>query len=273
MTIDFSALLVLLTFISGLIWLFDHLLLLPGRKARLNAPGSDIDDELAATIIKPPVLVDYARSFFPIFLIVLLLRSFLVEPFRIPSNSMMPTLLTGDFILVNKYEYGIRLPVLNNKILSIGEPQRGDVMVFRFPEDDKTPFIKRVVGLPGDHITYRDKTLMINGNSVDQEKIGIYQGVGSGLAMTGANILTEHLDPVLHNILITPDRRSKEIEDFVVPDGEYFVMGDNRDNSLDSRFWGTVPDKNIIGRAFRIWMYWDGNSKGMDWKRLGMKIQ
>ncbi len=273
MTFDFSALLVLLTFVSGIIWLFDHLVLLPRRKERLAAPGSDIDDELAETIKKPPVLVDYARSFFPIFLIVLLLRSFLVEPFRIPSNSMMPTLLTGDFILVNKYDYGIRLPVINKKIFSIGDPERGDVMVFRWPEDDKTPFIKRVIGVPGDHITYVDKQLTINGQKIELEKIGVYQGVGSGIGMTGADILQENLDPVVHNILIAPDRQSKEVEDFVVPEGEYFMMGDNRDNSLDSRFWGTVPDENIIGRAFRIWMYWDTKSKGMDWSRIGRKIE
>lgn len=273
MTMDFSALLVLLTLISGVIWLFDHLFLLPKRKARLNAPGSDIDDELASNILKPSVPVDYAKSFFPIFLVVLLLRSFLVEPFRIPSNSMMPTLLTGDFILVNKFNYGLRLPVLNKKVFQIGDPQRGDVMVFRFPEDDKTPFIKRVVGVPGDRISYLDKILYVNGVEISQEKIGIYQGVGSGVGMTGSTILTEHLDPVLHTILNSPDRSSKEVDEFVVPDGEYFVMGDNRDNSLDSRFWGTVPDENIIGRAFRIWMYWDSNSKGMDWQRIGMKIK
>ncbi len=273
MTMDFSALLVLLTFVSGLIWLLDHIFLLPRRKEMLAAPGSDIDDELAESITKQPVLVEYARSFFPIFLIVLLLRSFLVEPFRIPSNSMMPTLLTGDFILVNKYDFGIRLPVINKKIFPIGDPERGDIMVFRFPEDDKTPFIKRVVGVPGDTVTYTDKTLTINGNKIDLDKIGVYQGVGSGTVMTGANILQEDLVTVTHDILTSPDRRSKEIKDFVVPEDEYFVMGDNRDNSLDSRFWGTVPDENIIGRAFRIWMYWDSKSKGMDWGRVGSKIQ
>ncbi len=273
MVMDFSALLVLLTTVSGLIWLFDHFILLPRRRDRLAAPGSDIDEELKEEILKPPVLVDYARSFFPIFLVVLLLRSFLVEPFRIPSNSMMPTLLTGDFILVNKYDYGIRLPVINKKIIDIGKPKRGDVMVFRWPEDDKTPFIKRVIGVPGDRITYTDKVLKINGKVIKTERIGVYQGVGSGSGMTGAEILTEYLDPVVHNILISPDRQSKEVRDFVVPEGEYFVMGDNRDNSLDSRFWGTVPDENIIGRAFRIWMYWDSKANGMDWSRIGRKIQ
>lgn len=273
MTIDFSALLVLLTFVSGIIWLFDHLFLLPRRKEKLAAPGSDIDDELAESIIKPSIFVEYARSFFPIFLIVLLLRSFLVEPFRIPSNSMMPTLLTGDFILVNKFDYGIRLPVINKKIFSIGDPERGDVMVFRFPEDDKTPFIKRVVGIPGDSITYTNKVLTINGEKIELDEVGVYKGVGSGAVMTDANLLREHLVTVTHDILNSPDRRSKEIENFVVPEDEYFVMGDNRDNSLDSRFWGTVPDENIIGHAFRIWMYWDTKSKGMDWGRIGRKIQ
>ncbi len=270
---DFSALLVLLTFVSGIIWLFDHLFLLPRRKEKLNAPGSDIDQELTESILRPSTLVDYARSFFPIFLIVLLLRSFLVEPFRIPSNSMMPTLLTGDFILVNKFDYGIRLPVINKKIIPFGNPGRGDVLVFRYPEDDKTPFIKRVVGIPGDRISYIDKQLTLNGEKVELDKIGLYQGVGSGVGMTGANILQENLDPIMHSILTSPDRSSRGVIDFTVPDGEYFVMGDNRDNSLDSRFWGTVPDENIIGRAFRIWMYWDMKSEGMDWNRIGKKIQ
>lgn len=270
---DFSALLVLLTFISGIIWLFDHLFLLPRRKERLTSSGSDIDQELTESILKPSTLVDYARSFFPIFLIVLLLRSFLFEPFRIPSNSMMPTLLTGDFILVNKFDYGIRLPMINKKIIPVRDPQRGDVMVFRFPEDDKTPFIKRVVGIPGDRITYKNKQLTLNGEKIDLEKMGVYQGVGSGMGMTGANMLQESLDPIVHSILTSPDRETRGVNDFVVPEGEYFVMGDNRDNSLDSRFWGTVPDENIIGRAFRIWMYWDTKSKGMDWSRIGRKIQ
>lgn len=274
---DFSALLVVLTSVSGVIWLFDHHFLLPRRKEMLASPGSDIDEELAESIIKPPVLVDYARSFFPIFLIVLLLRSFLIEPFRIPSNSMMPTLLTGDFILVNKFDYGLRLPVINKKVISIGEPKRGDVMVFRYPGDNKTPYIKRVIGLPGDRITYKNKTLQINGEIIPKEKSGIYQGVGSGMVMTGADYLTEDLDPVSHEILIVPNRRpdSREIyvDEFEVPEGEYFMMGDNRDNSMDSRFWKTVPDENIIGRAFRVWMYWDSKSKGMDWGRIGQKIQ
>lgn len=277
MTMDFSALLVVLTFVSGIIWLLDHLFLLPRRKERLNAPGSDIDQELTESILAPSTIVDYARSFFPIFLIVLLLRSFLFEPFRIPSNSMMPTLLTGDFILVNKFDYGIRLPLINKKIIPVRDPQRGDVMVFRFPEDDKTPFIKRVVGLPGDHITYKDKTLMINGKVIEQEKMGIYQGVGSGAVMTNSDFLSEKLDPIVHDILIRSEQpqspREKYNNDFIVPEGEYFMMGDNRDNSLDSRFWGTVPDENIIGRAFRIWMYWDSKSEGMDWSRIGRKIQ
>lgn len=278
MTMDFSALLVLLTSVSGVIWLLDYLFLLPRRKVKIAAPapGSDIDEDLAESILKPSLLVDYARSFFPIFLIVLILRSFLIEPFRIPSNSMMPTLLTGDFILVNKFNYGFRLPVLNKKIIPVGDPQRGDVMVFRWPGDNKTPYIKRVVGLPGDKISYKNKVLYINGEAMPQEKTGTYRGIGSGKIMTGADYLVEDLGNLSHEILVVPNRRpdprEKYVEEFEVPAGEYFMVGDNRDNSMDSRFWKTVPDENIIGQAFRIWMYWDSNSKGMDWDRIGQKI-
>ena len=164
MIFDFAALLVLLTFISGIIWLFDSLFFARKQAAAVR----EKDGAAAATPPARPLVVEYARSFFPIFLFVLLLRSFVVEPFRIPSGSMMPTLLIGDFILVNKYDYGIRLPVLNTKIISNNTPQRGDIVVFRYPLDPKIPFIKRVVGLPGDHVAYYDKTLYINGKPMKQ---------------------------------------------------------------------------------------------------------
>ena len=267
---DFAAVLVLLTFVSGLIWAIDIAFFAKSRYARLRAEVGDADEEGDSELIdQPPLLVDYARSFFPIFVIVLLLRSFLVEPFRIPSGSMLPTLLIGDFILVNKYDYGIRLPVLNRKVLQLGEPQRGDVIVFRYPVDPSTPFIKRVVGVPGDKIAYRNKQLYVNGNAVGYEHKGSYIIGRADGSSTVATRLEENLTGVEHDILLVSRRQSQRV-DFAVPPGQYFVLGDNRDNSKDSRYWGTVPDENLIGRAFMIWMNWDG---GPGWGRIGTRIQ
>ncbi len=265
MNIDFALILVLLTFVSGVIWLFDSVFLASKRK---QSDDSDVKSE--------PLVVEYAKSFFPIFLIVLILRSFIVEPFKIPSASMMPTLLIGDFILVNKYDYGIRLPVLNTKIVDNGAPMRGDIIVFRYPVDPKIPFIKRVVGLPGDHISYYDKILYINGLPVQQAVKGRYRARGAGKRMDGASLRLEELDKLDkngHEILVMSDQHSREFEG-IVPEGHYFVLGDNRDNSKDSRFWGYVPEPNLVGRAFMIWMNWDGkNSAIIDWKRIGTILQ
>ncbi len=264
---DFAAVLVLLTFISGAIWAIDAIFFAKTRRARLMAEAAGDDGE--SFIDQPPLLVDYARSFFPIFLIVLLLRSFLVEPFRIPSGSMLPTLLIGDFILVNKYDYGIRLPVLNEKILELGEPQRGDVVVFRYPVDPSTPFIKRIVGVPGDTISYKDKRLYVNEHPAVYQPKGNYIIAGPNGSSTVAQRLEEDLVGVKHDILVVQRRMSQRLK-FVVPPGQYFVFGDNRDNSKDSRYWGTVPDENLIGRAFMIWMNWDG---GPVWRRIGTRIK
>ncbi|OGT81806.1 MAG: signal peptidase I [Gammaproteobacteria bacterium RIFCSPLOWO2_02_FULL_61_13] len=254
MIFDFSALLVILTLVSGLIWGLDAWLLAPRRQRGAVAADAGTNE---------PWWVEYARSFFPVFLIVLLLRSFLVEPFRIPSGSMMPTLLIGDFILVNKYEYGIRLPVLNTKLVENGRPGRGDIIVFRYPEDPSVPFIKRVVGVPGDHVVYRDKTLYLNGEPVPQlaSEPGADE-LGPALPQT------EDLGGVRHQILVDPYRRGPEA-DTLVPESHYFVLGDNRDNSRDSRYWGFVPDKNLIGRAFFIWMNLSFKNGGVKWKRIG----
>jgi signal peptidase I len=246
---------VLLVVVTGLIWALDAAFFAPRRRV---ASTGDPDDsgaaaEQAATGVKEmpeaPKLVEYARSFFPIFLIVLVLRSFVAEPFRIPSGSMMPTLLIGDFILVNKFTYGIRLPVIDNKIFELNAPARGDVIVFRSPEDPATPFIKRVVGVPGDHIAYYNKILY----------------------MSGASLRLENLDGRVHRILVQPGVPTLE-GTMIIPDGHYFVLGDNRDNSRDSRFWGTVPDELLIGRAFMIWMNWDWGH-GIHWDRIGDSIR
>ena len=230
-----------------------------------------MDPEQLEATLKEPTLVEYAKSFFPVILAVLLLRSFLVEPFRIPSGSMMPTLLVGDFILVNKYAYGIRLPVVNKKIMEVGEPTRGDVVVFRFPKDPGIDYIKRVIGVPGDHVVYRDKTLYINQKKVPQLQEGSYIGTGSGLSMSGADLRSEELGDADHDILVVPRVRGISA-DVVVPEGHYFVMGDNRDNSNDSRYWGFVPDDNLVGKAFMIWMNWDSAAGGVGWDRIGNSI-
>ncbi len=259
MNVDFSAVLVVLTSLSGIIWLFGVLFF-------VDKKNRDENGELVL-----PAIVDFARSFFPIFLIVLILRSFIVEPFKIPSASMMPTLLIGDFILVNKYDYGIRLPVLNTKILENKTPERGDIVVFRYPVNPSIPFIKRVVGLPGDKFKYQDKILTINDKAVEQLAIGTYRAVGSGKMMDGAILSTELLAGAEHEILRMPDRPSQNVEG-IVPKGHYLVLGDNRDNSKDSRYWGYVPDENLVGRAFMIWMNWDSKNGGVEWKRIGTMI-
>ncbi|MCC7412815.1 MAG: signal peptidase I [Gammaproteobacteria bacterium] len=272
MILDFSAILVILVAVSGAIWGFDAVLLAPRRGAAAAALGPDADPLAIEQAQRPSLPVDYARSFFPIFVIVLVLRSFLVEPFRIPSGSMMPTLLVGDFILVNKYNYGIRLPAINRKIIDIGSPARGDVVVFRYPEDPSTPYIKRVIGVPGDHIEYRDKTVYVNGERVAQQDAGVYIGVGAGAGHTGASLRREELPGAPHDILVVPDRPSFDVE-ITVPPAHYFVLGDNRDNSRDSRYWGFVPDENLIGHAFLIWMNWDSKNGGVDWHRIGRSVE
>ena len=274
MNLDFPTILVVATLVTGLIWAADALLWAPRRRqqaAAITAGGGEADADMVEDALKEPTVVEYAKSFFPVILAVLLLRSFLVEPFRIPSGSMMPTLLVGDFILVNKYTYGIRLPVLNKKVVELGSPQRGDVVVFRFPKDPSVDYIKRVVGVPGDHIVYRDKTLFINGEQIPQLPGGSYIGTGSGLSMSGASLRQEILGGVEHDILVVPRQRGVS-SDVIVPEGHYFVMGDNRDNSNDSRYWGFVPDQNLVGKAFMIWMNWDSAGDGVAWNRIGENI-
>ena len=249
---SFALFLFLLLAVTGLVWLFDRYFL---RKRR-------------AGDAKQPWWVEYSISFFPVILIVFLLRSFLVEPFKIPSGSMIPTLLIGDFILVNKFAYGIRLPVVNVKVLDIGEPKRGDVMVFRYPADPSLDYIKRVVGLPGDRIEYRDKELRINGQLVPRRAIGDYE---SRERLQYFPHYLETFNGSEHEIILekeAPGYVSRGLDfrhsancDYnsggiacTVPAGHYFMMGDNRDNSSDSRVWGFVPDANIVGKAFFIWL-------------------
>lgn len=277
MTLDFPLLLVLLTFFTGIVWLLDIFLLAPRRLtalADMDAVTGGASEAMRAKATNEPWLVEMSRTFFPIILLVLVVRSFIVEPFRIPSGSMMPTLLVGDFILVNKFAYGLRLPVLNTRIIDIGEPQRGEVFVFRYPENPHIDYIKRVIGVPGDHIFYRNKQLTINGQPVPQTYLDTYVGKGSGASSTGARHLSEDLLGTQHDILVMPERNvfAGDFE-YVVPQGQYFAMGDNRDNSRDSRAWGTVPEENLVGKAFMIWMNWDWETDHfVEWKRLGNSI-
>lgn len=272
MNIDFPLFLVVATFVTGIIWLADSMLFRNKREARITAQDAR----------KEPLLVEYSRSFFPVILVVLVLRSFIAEPFRIPSGSMMPTLLVGDFILVNKFSYGIRLPVLNRKVIEVGEPKRGDVFVFRYPKNPSVDYIKRVVGIPGDEIFYKNKTLFVNGEPQKQSRLEIYQGIGSGAGETGALHNREQLGEVEHSVLVNPMAPDFGYGCQVllrgpirVPEGFYFAMGDNRDNSNDSRCWGLVPEENLVGKAFGIWMSWDGNRDGfpVNWGRIGNSIE
>lgn len=262
---DFALILFIALIVTGAIWLLDRIWLAPRRLERVRQEN---DGELP-THVRDPMLVEYAKAFFPVILIVFVLRSFVAEPFRIPSGSMLPTLNIGDFILVNKFSYGIRLPVANAKVIDLEDPERGDIMVFRFPHDPKMHFVKRVVGLPGDTIETRDGKLYINGKQMEQTPDGEYEFKSGYKRDTRLEKLLENLDGVEHSILIDRARRSQNIKQ-VVPDGHYFVMGDNRNYSNDSRYWGFVPDENVVGRAFFIWFAWDAaNGGGVNWSRIG----
>ncbi|MGB7816934.1 MAG: signal peptidase I [Methylotenera sp.] len=247
----FALFMVVILLITGIIWLLDIAVL---RKKRPVG-------------VAEPWYVEYAKSFFPVILLVFLLRSFLVEPFKIPSGSMMPTLLAGDYILVNKYTYGLRVPILNNTFFEMNHPKRGDVFVFHYPPEPTIDYIKRVVGLPGDKIQYQDKHLIVNGKKLDVKFEDNYE-----YEMEGANIISarrskEQLGDVRHDILIhdipnqyKPDAPGAKLQDgetITVPEDSYFAMGDNRDNSADSRVWGFVPEHNLVGRAFFIWFNLD----------------
>jgi len=222
-----------------------------------------------------PKLVQWSIELFPVLLLVFIFRGFIFEPFRVPSNSMMPTLLTGDFIVVNKFDYGFRLPITNTKLVEFSKPNRGDVIVFRYPNYEKNPgysgvdFIKRIVAIPGDIISYSDDQLVINDKALEIKNIGPYIGVDSGKSMNNYKLVQEFIDKLPHEILINPNRRSKGIPEITIPEGHYFVMGDNRSHSSDSRFWGFVPEEYIIGRAIGIWMHWDWNYNTMQFSRIG----
>ncbi|MDG9856566.1 signal peptidase I [Pseudomonas nitroreducens] len=266
MTLNFPLLLVIAVAVCGVLALVDLVLFAPRRRAAISAyegSVSEADPAVLEKLNKEPVLVEYGKSFFPVLFIVLVLRSFLVEPFQIPSGSMKPTLEVGDFILVNKFAYGIRLPVLDTKVIPVGDPQRGDVMVFRYPSDPNINYIKRVIGVPGDTIRYTsDKRLYINDQLVAESLVGEEPGT-----LGSVTLYQEKLGAVEHMIRKEMTRfRIEPGKQWKVPADHYFMMGDNRDNSNDSRYWndpkipkdllGMVPDRNIVGKAFAVWMSW-----------------
>ncbi len=288
----FSLILFTLTIISGVIWVMEQIYFAPkrrkilqsaldefdAREARLAANGIKGDPAsrvvLAEKLSRQPDWIAYSGSFFPVIAAVFIFRSFIFEPFKIPSSSMVPTLQVGDLILVNKFTYGIRLPIVSKKIIDINNPQRGDVMVFKFPKDTSLDYIKRVVGVPGDKVVYKNKRLTINGvelnyekmpDYLDEERLSYYTHYQETIDQRKHGILNDDKSP---SYVPSPDAFpqhelcSYNLEGFActVPDGHYFMMGDNRDNSLDSRYWGFVPDRNIVGKAFFVWMNF-GNVK------------
>ncbi|MEM5342345.1 signal peptidase I [Paraburkholderia azotifigens] len=284
---NFALILFVLVIITGVAWVADKLVFLPQRRRAADAAVAEFDNQQArigerfadenapATRarlrddkLRQPWWLEYTASFFPVILVVFVVRSFVVEPFKIPSGSMVPTLLVGDFILVNKYDYGIRLPITNTKITEGRPLQRGDVVVFRYPKDESVDYIKRVIGLPGDIVSYEDKKLTINGKPVpeaplpdyfDEERIGYAKQFEEDIDGRKNRILNNPaVPPFIVGAEDYPYRDNCKYDAHgvtcKVPPGNYFMMGDNRDNSADSRYWGFAPDKNIVGRAFFIWM-------------------
>ena len=255
--IDFPLILTVIVLVSGLVSLLDVLFLAKRRR---------ISD------LKPSWLVEYSRSFFPALLLVLLVRSFVIQPYRVPTGSLEPTVLPGDFILVNQFAYGLHLPVLNTKIVNVGEPKVGDIALFRFPENPSLTYVKRVIGVPGDHVVYKNKSLTINGRVMQQMDLGM--ALDQEYAVPSAvKVKQEVLPTVTHKIFIRDEITAGATIDVNVPSGYYFVMGDNRDNSDDSRHWGFVPESNLVGKAFAIWMSWDSQNHAVRWSRIGKAIK
>lgn len=281
----FSLILVLLTLGSGLIWLADTVYFRPKRRARLASATTEMSGESALPGEEHvPYIVDTAQQIFPVIAFVLILRSFLYEPFQIPSGSMMPTLLVGDFILVEKYAYGVKDPVMRYKFIDTGSPKRGDVVVFKYPEDPQLDYIKRVVGLPGDTVIYKDKQIFVK-PSCDREPANCksLQEVPLKFIKSGEFVqnlaplqrFEETLGDVKHDILRHPvleahpsnfyTQPGTRMNEWLVPEGHYFVLGDNRDNSRDSRFWGFVPDENLVGKAVAIWISFEFEREPDSW--------
>ncbi|MEK6731441.1 MAG: signal peptidase I [Pseudomonadota bacterium] len=257
MNFYFPLVLVILTLLSGVIWAVDKMFFAYARK--------DMGKE-------EPWYVDYSRSFFPVLLAVLVIRSFIIQPFTVPTGSLEPTVQPGDFLAVNQFVYGLRLPVINKKIVPVSNPKRGDIVVFEFPANTRVDFVKRVVGLPGDHLVYKNKTLYINGQEMKQTWVSDGIDYEPPTMTFPVTIMQENLEGVVHHIQLNPSKKDSSVYDVTVPKGQYFMMGDNRDGSEDSRFWGFVPERDLIGKAFFIWMSWDKQKHWVKWSRIGRRI-
>lgn len=251
LSFNFPLFLTLAVIITGVITLLDALI---WRKKR-RVQG-----------VEPSKFIEYARAFFPVLLLVWTIRSFIIQPYRVPTGSLLPTVQPGDFIAVTQYSYGLRLPVLRTKIMPIAEPKLGDVALFHWPPEFSYIFVKRVVGTPGDHVVYKNKTLFINGKKAEQKVVGSGYDDHKGKVVEKR---IENLNGIQHAIYIDPDQPSRPPLDIVVPKGHYFMMGDNRDDSDDSRMWGFVPEHNLIGKAFLVWMSWDSKNYRVRWHRIG----
>ncbi len=259
MYFDFLNILSLITIFAGVICLVDIIMRARQRKKYGASSGE----------VKHPIIIEYARSFFPVLLIVLLIRAFLFQPYRVPTGSLEPTIIPGDMILVNQYDYGLRIPLWNKEFIHVGNPKTGQIGLFRWPVNPAVTFVKRVIGVPGDHISYINKVLYINGKEQSQKFMGDSVEIGPGNETWKVKKYEEDLNGIKHFIIIRPDRPGRNFKNLVVPKGEYFMMGDNRDDSDDSRSWGFVPAKNFIGRALFIWLSWDSQHHTIRWNRIG----
>lgn len=270
---NFTLIMFVALLVTGAVALLDRWVLAKRRLPAQDVPAQGMAATATITAPAEPWFIEFCKSLFPVILVVFLIRSFVVEPFKIPSGSMIPTLLVGDFLLVNKYTYGLRVPLTSIKMTDGNAVKRGDVVVFRFPNDPSVDYIKRVVGLPGDTVTYIDKQVFINGKPIQSDYLNDYNYVSEDGRVLNARRYQEDLSGRRHDAIVVPDQARLDMSTVKVPAGHYFVMGDNRDNSNDSRFWGFVPDANLVGEAMLIWWSWDGQDFRVRWSRMGDHIQ
>ncbi|OGO94493.1 MAG: signal peptidase I [Coxiella sp. RIFCSPHIGHO2_12_FULL_44_14] len=264
MYFDFLNILALATIFAGVVWVVDDLWC--AGKRRSGATGFSEQK-------KYPIVIEYSRSLFPVLLIVLLIRAFLIQPYRVPTGSLEPTIMPGDMILVNQYDYGLRLPIWNKELIHVREPKTGEIALFRWPVSPGVTFVKRVIGVPGDHISYINKMLYVNGKPATQARLNDAMEMSDNGSASKVQVYEEVLAGVKHRIYIRPDRPAEDFKNLVVPVGTYFMMGDNRDDSDDSRSWGFVPSDDFIGRGILIFMSWDSNAHRVRWDRIGQSLQ
>lgn len=256
--IDFPFILTALVVITGLVAILDIIFFAKRRQNQTK---------------ETPYIIEFSRSFFPALLLVWLIRSFIIQPYRVPTGSLEPTVLPGDFIAVKQFSYGLRVPVINTKVAPIGAPKTGDIALFHWPVDTSKLFVKRVIGVPGDHIVYKNKTLTINGKEMNQDYIGKATDIEQDGLTSVVDHKIEYLNGIKHDIFVKPEVFDPVDIDVVVPQGHYFMMGDNRDDSDDSRSWGFVPESYLVGQAFGIWMSWDSQNHNVRWNRIGKAVR